>query len=95
MRRIATMATALALGGVLAACGGDDNANTRSNATNANTARANANAGSMNGVAREGLIDTNVNMPTNLNPGSVPSNTGVVVNNNGNANTRGVSPMNR
>jgi len=96
IRRTAALSAALALGGLLAACGGDSNTN--SNASNANAARsnvnANATAGNANGVARDGVIDTNANISPNANSRSVPSNTAVVVNNNRNENTSGVSTMN-
>ena len=94
MRRTAVLSAALALGGLLTACGGDSNTN--SNASNANAARSNVNAtaGNANGVARDGVIDTNANISPNANSRSVPSNTAVVVNNNRNENTSGVSTMN-
>ena len=84
MRRTAALLAALALGGLLTACG-DSNSNTNSNAARTN----------VNGVARDGVIDTNANIPANLNPRSVPSNTGVLVNNNGNDNTSGIRSINR
>ena len=87
MRRTAALSAALALGGLLSACGGDSNGN--SNTSNANAARSNA-----SGVSRNGVIDS-TNVPANLKPNSVPSNTGVLLNNNGNDNTSGVRPINR
>lgn len=93
-RRTAALSAALALGGLLAACGGDSNTNSNTSNANAARANANANAGNANGVARDGVIDTNANISPNANSRSVPSNTGVLVNNNRNENTSGVSTMN-
>jgi hypothetical protein len=90
MRRIATLLATLALGGALAACGSDSNTN------NANTTRANANAAvsNANGAGREGVIETNANIPPNMNTRTAPSNTAVVMNNNGNKNTAGITTIN-
>src|SRR5215208_1538574 len=53
----------------------------------ANT-NANANA------TRNGVVDTNANIPKNMNANSAPSNVGVLTNDNGNKNTDGVSTIN-
>lgn len=45
-------------------------------------------------ATRNGVVDTNANIPKNLNANSAPSNVGVVTNDNGNKNTSGVSPIN-
>ena len=62
----------------LAGCGGSDNT---SNGGNSN-------------ATRNGIIETNSNMNPRTNANSVPSNTAVVTNDNGNDNTMGVKPMN-
>jgi hypothetical protein len=90
MRRIATLLTTLALGGALAACGSDTNTN------NANTTRANTNAAASNanGAGRDGVIETNANIPANMNARTAPANTAVVMNDNGNKNTAGIRSIN-
>ncbi|HEY0380331.1 MAG TPA: hypothetical protein VGC87_25690 [Pyrinomonadaceae bacterium] len=80
MRRASALLLALALAGVSAACGGD-------NATN-NAGGANSNA------TRNGVVETNANVPPNMNNKTAPSNTATVQNNNGNENTAGVSTTN-
>jgi hypothetical protein len=90
MRRIATLLATLALGGALAACGSDTNTN------NANTTRSNANAASTNanGAGRNGVIETNANLPANMNGRTAPPSTAVVTNDNGNKNTAGIRSIN-
>jgi hypothetical protein len=61
-----------------AACGGGES---NTNANNAN-----------GGATRNGVVDTNANVPRTAN--SAPSNVGVLTNDNGNKNTDGVSTMN-
>jgi hypothetical protein len=61
-----------------AACGGGD--------TNTNAGNSNA--------TRNGVVDTNANIPKNMNANSAPSNVGVLTNDNGNKNTDGVKSMN-
>jgi hypothetical protein len=61
-----------------AACGGGD---------------ANTNAGNGN-ATRNGVVETNANIPKNMNANSAPSNVGVLTNDNGNKNTDGVTSMN-
>src|SRR5215208_8264007 len=78
MRRTLTLISLLAFAAWGAACGGDSNSN------------ANANAG----ATRNGVVDTNANIPKNMNANSAPSNVGVLTNDNGNKNTDGVSTMN-
>jgi len=80
MRR--TLALAFVLGGAvsLAGCGSTDNTN-----------QANSNAGN---PPRQGVVETNANVPANTNSSTVSSNTAVVTNNNGNKNTAGVKPIN-
>jgi hypothetical protein len=51
-------------------------------------ANSNANA------TRNGVVDTNANIPKNMNANSAPSNVGVLTNDNGNKNTDGVSKIN-
>jgi len=53
----------------------------------------NANSGS-NNATRNGVVETNANMSPRTNGNSVPSNTAVVTNNNGNDNTAGVKTTN-
>ena len=79
MRRASALLLALALAGLSAACGGD-------NATN--------NSGGASNATRNGVIETNANVPPNMNNKTAPSNTGVLQNNNGNQNTAGVSTTN-
>jgi hypothetical protein len=90
MRRIATLLVTLATVGALAACGSDTNTNN----ANANRANTNAAATNANGAGRDGVIETNANLPANMNARTAPSNTAVVMNNNGNKNTSGVTPIN-
>lgn len=52
-----------------------------SNATNGN-------------ATRNGVVETNANVPANLNANSAPSNVGVLTNDNGNKNTDGVRSIN-
>jgi hypothetical protein len=40
------------------------------------------------------VVETNANVPRNLNANSAPSNVGVLTNDNGNKNTDGVRSMN-
>lgn len=80
MRRTLTLVSLLAFAAWGAACGGGDS-NTNSNAVNGN-------------ATRNGVVDTNANVPKNLNANSAPSNVGVVTNDNGNKNTSGVSTIN-
>jgi len=53
----------------------------------------NTNAGNSN-ATRNGVVETNSNMSPRTNANSVPANTAVVTNNNGNDNTAGVKTMN-
>ena len=46
------------------------------------------------GATRNGVIETNANIPANANARTVPSNTAVVTNDNGNENTAGVKTTN-
>jgi hypothetical protein len=80
MRRTMATLCLLAAAGMWSACGGD---NTNS-----------GNAGSSNNATRNGVVETNANMKPNTNGNTVPSNTAVVTNNNGNDNTAGVKPTN-
>jgi hypothetical protein len=79
MRRASALLLALTLAGLSAACGGD--------ATN-NSGGANSNA------TRNGVVETNANIPPNMNNRTAPSNVAPVQNNNGNENTAGVSTTN-
>ena len=45
-------------------------------------------------ATRNGVVDTNANVPKNLNANNAPSNVGVLTNDNGNKNTDGVRPIN-
>lgn len=83
MRRTLSLLSLLAVASWGAACGGGD-----SNATNANANNGNGNA------TRNGVVETNANVPKNLNANSAPSNVGVLTNDNGNKNTDGVRPIN-
>lgn len=56
--------------------------------SDANTNATNSNA------TRNGVVDTNANIPKNMNASTAPSNVGVLTNDNGNKNTDGVSTMN-
>src|SRR5687768_5273452 len=81
------LALALVFMGVtaLSGCGARDNANAGANSNNANAAGS---------PAREGVVETNANIPANANRSSVPANTGVLTNDNGNENTAGVRSVN-
>ena len=79
MRRASALLLALTLAGLSAACGGD---------TTSNSGGANGNA------TRNGVVETNANVPQNMNNRTAPSNTATVQNNNGNQNTSGVSTTN-
>ena len=59
----------------------------------AGCAADNSNAGNSN-ATRNGVVETNSNMSPRTNGNSVPSNTAVVTNNNGNDNTAGVKSTN-
>jgi hypothetical protein len=83
MRRTLSLLSLLAVASWGAACGGGD-----SNATNGNANNGNGNA------TRNGVVETNANVPKNLNANSAPSNVGVLTNDNGNKNTDGVRPIN-
>jgi hypothetical protein len=53
------------------------------------------NTNAVNGNAtRNGVVETNANIPKNMNANSAPSNVGVLMNDNGNKNTDGVKSMN-
>ena len=79
MRRASALLLALAVAGLTGACGGD-------NATNS--------SGGANNATRNGVVETNANVPPNMNNKTAPSNTATVQNNNGNQNTAGVSTTN-
>jgi hypothetical protein len=79
MRRTLATLCLLAVAGVWAGCGAD----------NANT----GNAGNGN-ATRNGVVETNANIRPNASGNTVPSNTAVVTNNNGNENTAGVKTTN-
>lgn len=81
MRRTLVLALALTGAFTIVGCG----------STETNTNRANSNVGN---PPREGVVETNVNMPANTNSKSVSSNTAVVTNNNGNKNTSGIRSTN-
>ena len=83
MRRTLATLSLIAVASLGAACGGGD-----SNATNSNANNGNGNA------TRNGVVETNANVPKNLNANNVPSNVGVLTNDNGNKNTDGVRSMN-
>jgi hypothetical protein len=68
---------------LLAGCGGGE-----SN-TNSNTAPSNSSVPNRNGI-----VETNVNMPARTNGNNVPSNMAVMTNNNGNKNTAAVQTTN-
>jgi hypothetical protein len=80
MRRTLASLCLLAVVGIWSGCGGDS----------ANT--GNTSAGSSGNATRNGVIETNANVSSK--PEAHPSNTAVVVNNNGNKNTAGVSSTN-
>jgi hypothetical protein len=73
---------------VLVLCGGVLLAGCSTTETNSNQANSNA------GTSRDGVVETNANIPANANRNNVPSNTAVVTNNNGNENTSGVKSTN-
>lgn len=85
MRRNLALAIVLAVAAALTGCATTDNANSRANTNNTN------NPGN---PPREGLVETNANIPANTNSRTVSSNTGVVTNDNGNANTDGIKSVN-
>ena len=80
MRRTLTLLCLLAVATWSAACGGGE--------TNSNTNASNSNA------TRNGVVDTNANIPKNMNASTAPSNVGVLTNDNGNKNTDGIKPIN-
>jgi hypothetical protein len=87
-KKLAALVASIGLAVFAAGCG--DNSGNANNG-NANTGnRANAN----NSNSTTGPITTNTNMPSNMNGKTAPSNTAVVTNNNGNANTMGVQTTN-
>jgi ABC-type uncharacterized transport system auxiliary subunit len=90
MRRTSTLFAALALAATMAACGGESNAN-NANANNANSRSSTDNG---NAQGREGIIDTNANVPANANGRTADPGTAVIQNNNSNKNTSGVSTVN-
>lgn len=83
MRRTLALLCLLSVAAWGAACGGGDNAN-----DNGNHSANNSNA------TRNGAVETNANIPKNMNANSAPSNVGVLMNDNGNKNTEGVTSMN-
>ena len=85
MRRNLALAIVLAVAAALTGCATTDNAN-KANTNNSTTSAGNP--------PRDGAVDTNVNMPANTNSRTVSSNTGVVTNDNGNANTDGIKSVN-
>jgi hypothetical protein len=87
MRLKIALPLVLAAGTLLAGCSSDT---TNGNAGNSNTGAAT----NTNSSPRNGVVETNVNMPANTNGNTVSSNTAVLTNNNGNKNTAGVSSMN-
>ncbi|MDT4955889.1 MAG: hypothetical protein QOJ02_4027, partial [Acidobacteriota bacterium] len=80
MRRTLAVLCLLAAAGLATGCGSDN--------TNAGNGSGNSNA------TRNGIVDTNNNMNPKMNGNSVPSNTAVVTNDNGNDNTMGVKTTN-
>lgn len=84
MRRNQALALVFVMAAALTGCATADNANNRSNTNNTNAVPA----------QREGVVETNANIPANANSRNVPSNTGVVTNDNGNQNTAGVKSIN-
>ena len=78
MRRNQALALVFVGAAALTGCGTTDNANNTSNANNSNAASP----------QRQGVVETNANIPENANSRNVPSNTGVVTNDNGNAKRR-------
>jgi hypothetical protein len=87
MRRNHALALVFVVAAALTGCSTADNTNN----SNANSSSAATPAAS---PQRQGVIETNANIPQNANSKTVPSNTGVVTNDNGNANTAGVRPIN-
>jgi len=85
MRRNQALALVFVVAAALTGCATTDNANHTTNANNSNAASP----------QREGVVETNANIPQNANSKTVPSNTAVVTNDNGNANTAGVREINR
>jgi hypothetical protein len=83
MRRTLALLCLLSVAAWGAACS-SDNANDNSNARSTNDGNATRNA----------AIETNANIPKNMNANSAPSNVGVLMNDNGNKNTEGVTSMN-
>jgi len=86
MRRNQALALVFVVAAALTGCSTTDNAN---HTTNSNSAASPAAS-----PQRDGVVETNANIPQNANSKTVPSNTGVVTNDNGNANTAGVRPIN-
>ncbi|HKO99058.1 MAG TPA: hypothetical protein VJU86_18810 [Pyrinomonadaceae bacterium] len=84
MRRNQALALVFVVGAALTGCSTTDNTNRTTNANSSNAASP----------QRDGVVETNANIPQNANSRNVPSNTGVVTNDNGNANTAGVKPIN-
>ena len=85
MRRNQALALVFVVAAAFTGCGTTDNANkTTTNANNSNAAAP----------QRDGVVETNANIPQNANSRTVPSNTAVVTNDNGNANTAGVRSVN-
>jgi hypothetical protein len=80
MLRTLALLLVVAVGGFLAGCTTETNSN-----------QANSNAGN---PPRQGVVETNANLPANTNSNNVSSNTAVVTNNNGNKNTSGVRSIN-
>jgi uncharacterized lipoprotein YajG len=81
MQRTLALVLVLVGGVLLAGCSTTE--------TNAN--QSNSNAGN---PPRQGVVETNANIPANTNSNNVSSNTAVVTNNNGNKNTSGVKSIN-
>jgi ABC-type uncharacterized transport system auxiliary subunit len=84
MRRNQALALVFVVAAALTGCATADNANHTTNANNSNAASP----------QREGVVETNANIPQNANSKTVPSNTAVLTNDNRNANTAGVRPIN-
>lgn len=84
-KKIAALVASAALTIFAAGCGTD-------NSNNANNSNATSNANNANGANRNGVVETTP-MPANANNKTVDSKTGVVQNDNGNANTAGVRTM--
>lgn len=79
MKRTTAFLCLLAAVSFSAACGGGDNTNAGSNTGNVN---------------RSGVVDTNANLSPRTNGNTVPSNVGVLTNDNHNANTAGITSTN-